>query len=388
MEKKEVRGITGQLACLVLELSVVFSIFSQLGAVERFARPAMYAGWILVLIMGIAKNQGKIPVNRFTLRFVAAYVLFLGMCMVAGMVDSKHLSANYVRVLLVPLLVTFAGDMFANEGRTRWNRIGRIYLICSVIFAIWVQRTYFPSYSSWLKTKIYLFTEKNSAAQIWVSAILVSIFLLDYRNALEKVLIYLACAYLLIMTGISQCRTAILGLAVSIAVVSVSRAKNKGKWIVLIAIVVVVAWMIPATHRFIEQALFLNKYDGADLNTFSSGRIVRYQIAFQKFLSSPFIGVGKYYVDCSYLLILAESGIVGLLLIEWIWLKKIIICFRYRGDYRSRIFLFMITVFYMVESILEGYPPFGPGVSSFMFWLLSAVLVNGQRYPELRDASS
>lgn len=376
MKQRETRGITWPTARLTLELAVVFSVFSQMDAIEQFTRPAMYAAWILVLIMGAAKHQGKLLLKGFMLRFLLAYFLFVGLSLVSGFADRKHLSASYIRVLIVPLLVTLAGDMYADEDPDFWNRIGKLYLICSVIFALWAQKTYFPSYTFWLQSKVYLFSHKNSAAQIWVSAVLVSVLLIEYRSKYEKFLIYLACAYLLFVIGISQCRTAILGIGVSVLAFSITRAQKKGRWILVLAFAVIAAWRIPAFHRFIEQALFLNKYEGADLNTFSSGRLTLYQIAFRKFLSSPIIGVGKHYVDCSYLMILAESGVLGFLLVEWIWVKKIVMCFRYHGEHRRSAFLFMMTVFYLVESLLEGYPPFGPGVSSFMFWLTSSVFLN------------
>ena len=387
MEYRETRRITWRLSWFLLELTVVFSVFSQFNAVEQYARPAMYVAWILTLLMGVIKNQGKVLLSRFTVAFFVAYVLFFGLCVASSFVDSRHLSANYIRVLLVPLMVSFVSDLYASEDRELWNRIGKLYLICSVIFAIWVQQTYFSSYAFWLKTKVYLFAQKNSAAQIWVSAVLISVLLLDYRNKFEKILIYIACAYLLFMTGISQCRTAILGVVVALVSFSVSRVEKKGKWILLIAISMIVAWKIPGSHRYIEQALFLNKYEGADLNTFSAGRIDYYKMALQKIGSSPYFGVGKYYVDCSYLSILAESGILGFVLIEWIWIKKVLQCFRFQGDNRNRAFLFVITVFYLVESVLEGFPPFGPGVSSFMFWLISGILLNQSTKDKLMDAT-
>ena len=385
--QRETRGITWLTARFSLELAVVFSVFSQLEVVEQFARPAMYAMWIIALIMGVAKHQGKLLLKDFLLRFLFAYILFAGLCVVSGFLDRNHLSSNYLRILLVPFLVTLTGDLYSDEENDYWNRIGKIYLICSVIFAIWVQKTYFPTYAFWLKSKVYLFAQKNSAAQIWVSAVLVTAFLIEYRSKFEKILIYLACVYLLFVTGISQCRTAILGIGVSILAFSITRAQKKGRWILVLAFALIAAWRIPAFHRFVEQALFLNKYEGADLNTFSSGRLSLYQMAFRKFLSSPIIGVGKYYVDCSYLMILVESGILGFLLVEWIWVNKIILCFRYNGEHRRSAFLFMMTVFYFVESLLEGNPPFGPGVSSFMYWLVSSVLINQSPRTDLLEAS-
>ena len=88
-------------------------------------------------------------------------------------------------------------------------------------------------------------------------------------------------------------------------------------------------------------------------------------------------------MDCSYILILAESGLLGLIIVEWVWFKKITMCFGYSGEPKAKTFLFMMTVFYIIESILEGYPPFGPGVSSFMFWFLSSQLIN-QSYREMK----
>ena len=83
--------------------------------------------------------------------------------------------------------------------------------------------------------------------------------------------------------------------------------------------------------------------------------------------------MGSWYVDCSYLMILTESGVIGFLLIESVWLQVVIRNFRERfsGEDAPRVenFIVMLTVFYLVESLLEGFPPFGPGVSAMGFWL-------------------
>ena len=383
MIERDNKTNTWSLTWIVLQLAVVFSVFSQIESIERFARPGMYIMWIAVLALGCYKNHGKLHMDAFSQRFLIAYALFCLYCLFIGLIDSRHFSAHYIRVLIVPLLVTIAGSMYIDGDNKLVNRLGRVYLICSVLFGLWVQRTYFPSYTSWLSARIYLFQQKNSAGQIWVAAIFVSILLLDYKNNIEKSVIYIACGYLLIMTGISQCRTALLGVAVAIVAFSISRAKHKGRWIIIVVALATAAWLIPFTRQFIEQALVLNKYAGTDLNTFSSGRIGRYEKAFLNIFSSPIIGVGEYYVDCSYILILAESGLLGLIIVEWVWLKKITMCFGYSGEPKAKTFLFMMTVFYIIESILEGYPPFGPGVSSFMFWFLSSQLIN-QSYREMK----
>lgn len=379
MEQAKTEGNRNRMPLLFFELAIVFSVFSQIQPIEAFTRPAMYASWVVVLIFSVINSDGILTISAFSRRFFLTYLLF---CVYRGIVmfyDRNHIMGDYMRIMLIPLMVSFIGDFFAIDSKKLINRMGRLYLICSVIFAFWVQRTYFPSYASWLRTTVYLFKSKNSAGQIWISAIIVSMLLLDYRSFIERLVVYALCGYLLIMTGLSQCRTALLGFSVAVAAFSILRAKNKIIWTTLVAAVFLLAWNLPFSRRFIDQALFLNKYAGADLNTFSSGRLSTYQIAISVIKGSPIIGVGNYYVDCSYLMILASTGLIGLIMVERIWLGRIVSCFMFNGETRERYFLFVMTVFYIVESLLEGYPPFGPGVSSFMYWFLCSFMMNRER---------
>ena len=73
-------------------------------------------------------------------------------------------------------------------------------------------------------------------------------------------------------------------------------------------------------------------------------------------------------------------GLTGFVLVELIWGSRVYINFKQNKGF-IKDFLFCVTVFYLVESVLEGYPPFGPGVSSFMFWFLSAAFA-GDVYNE------
>lgn len=365
---------------ILLCLAIIFSVFSQIEPIENITRPIMYVMWILLIIVGSIKKKGKVFIDNFAQVFIIAYFLFVVFCIITSFINSEHLKANYIRVFIIPLLVSIIGCMYSDIDIKVINIIGRVYFYCSFLFGLWVQFTYFKSYNSWLNQRLYVFVQKNSAGQIWISAVFVAFFLLEYRYKIERVFILLISLYLIVITGFSQCRTALLGFAVGVIAYAVLRAKHKVRLIVLLIAAILALWMIPRTRTFIEQALVLNKYADADMNTFTSGRIDKYFKAFNVILDSPFIGVGKYYVDNSYILILAESGIIGFAVIEFVWIKKLILCFNYKGDITDKSFLFVIAFFYIIESLLEGYPPFGPGVSSFMFWLLSSILINKSHY--------
>ena len=333
----------------------------------------MYVLWSVLIIWGTVKNNFRVKISSFAKTFIISFVAFCSFCLIMGLFNETYFSANYLFVLAVPLLVTLAADMYANMEQDLLNQLAILYLICSITFAVWVQIVYFPSYLDWLDARSYMFGQKNSAGQIWCSAIFITMFFINYKGRLIKYIAYIGAFYLFIMTAIVQCRTALLGLIVAIAAYAISKSQHKIRLILILLLLLVGVMFIPFVKDFIEQALLLSKYEasGADINTFSSGRLDYYEEALFHIISSPIIGVGKYYVDCSYLSILAESGLIGFCIIEIVLLKKIVQCYELSKKWTV---IFFMTFFYMIESLLEGFPPFGPGVSSFMFWFLSEVL--------------
>ena len=295
---------------ILLVLAVVFSVFSQIEVYARLTRPFMYIFWILLVLFGCIKKKGKLFIDSFAEKFIFVYFLFFVFCFITGLVDTNHYSTNYIRVLIVPLIVSVVGCMYSDIDKKTINVLGKVYVLAAFVFGLWVQVNYFPSYNFWLKSRIYLFLQKNSAGQIWVSAIFVSLFLLEHKKKIDRIIFYAISIYLLIMTGLCQCRTALLGLAVALISFAILRARHKFRLILFLAAFALAIWTIPYTHKFIEQALLLNKYAGADINTFASGRIDKYLLALSEISKSPIIGIGNYYVDCSYILIAAESGYI------------------------------------------------------------------------------
>ncbi len=358
---------------ILLEFAFVISVFSQIEPVMVVTRPLMYASWIFVIAWGFIKNNFNAKISNFAQIFLMSFIAFCSFCLVFGLFDELYFTANYIFVLAVPLLVTLAADMYSNIEECLLNRLAKLYLVSSIIFALWVQIVYFPSYGEWMGAQSYVFGQKNSAGQIWCSAMLIAVLFIKYKNKNQKYMAYAGAFYLFVMTAIVQCRTAILAVAVSMVAYIVSKSKHKIRFVLLLLLSIVLLYVIPFTHEFVEKVLFLSKYaeSDSDLNTFSSGRLYYYEIAISKVLSSPFIGVGSYYVDCSYLSVLAESGLIGFFIIENVVIRKFRQCFKLSKEYKL---IFFMMFFYMVESLLEGFPPFGPGVSSLMFWFISEIL--------------
>ncbi len=377
----KVKATINNMSELLLKLVIVVSVLTQITPISGVLRIVMYACWGVLLCYLLIRKDGVIKTSGFLIHFVGAYIAFLAYCIIAALFGKEHLNGRYLDLMVIPLIVTFVGGQIRADKKAL-EGYAKMYLLAALILAVWVHLTYFASYSLWLTQMQYAFAQKNSAGQIWVTAVLVGLALIRPENRWERLAYYGVYAYLLIMVALSQCRTAMLAVGCVAVVMILFRTKHRFRWLLLLGILAVAAWLFPPTRAFVDKALFLTKYQGTDLNTFSSGRIDNYIAALEVFAASPFIGAGRYYVDCSYISILAESGLIGFFLIESIWVHKIydnLVKVRRDRALAERNLLLALTVFYLVESVLESQPPFGPGASSFMFWMVSAIILKNRQ---------
>lgn len=363
MKKQAVHGF-------LFRLAIIVSVLSQFGAFESIFRIAMYIIWISIVIVGVINLKFKIELSNFAFTYMLLYIVWLSICMAASMFGGKHLHGNYLQIMLVPVLVTITANLYRDDiTQDMVLSLCKTYVACALCFALWVHITYFPSYANWLQMESYSYTQKNSAAQIWCSSIIIIMFVIKPKIKSERFLWYGIAIYLLMISALSQCRTALLGIGFAGFIYVIKYTKHRFIVISIILLACLFMWNNQITRQFINQTFLLEKYAGADINTMSSYRIDYWQQALEAFSKSPLLGVGEWYVDCSYISVLAEGGIIGFVLIESIWLKRIVIILKSKST-KMR-FLVALVCFYLVESLLEGFPPFGPGVSSFMFWFLS-----------------
>lgn len=356
----------------ILYTTIIVTVLSQIDTLP-LVRPLMYGCWIVLVGFLVASTHGFIPKTKFSAVFLATFFIFILYCLICSLFKPVYLSNHYLRIMVIPLLVTVVGSfLYKIISTDEIYKLCRIYTITSLIFAIYIHITYFASYQSWLSNNEYVFAQKNSAAQIWCAGVLIIYFIILPKSK-NKALWIIASIYLLFISAISQCRTALLAMIVVLIYNVLVNTRKKILWIGIVVCVFLILYRYPTTRTFFDHVFLVDKYNDANLNTMSSGRLDLWKVALRVFENNVLIGSGSYYVDLSYLLILAESGIIGFLLIENIWIRRIGGNFIHSiTSFSKRHFLDSLTIFYIVESILEGYPPFGPGSSSFLFWLLAS----------------
>lgn len=361
----------------LLQVTIVLSVLSQIDEIQKYLRPVMFLMWIVIVFKNFVIYK-QIRLSNFTILYVFCFLLYTVFCMFTTIVGYDHLDSNYLRLMFLPFLMLIVSS-FIKSGEYSIRDIAIPFVFSAVVLAIYTNVKYFSSYQGWLKTIQYTFGQKNSAAQIWTMAIFLCYFLLSKNaNNKRKILLYYCIAlYLLLMCFLSECRTALIGIGVATLLNIVFMSKHKILPLLGVIIAILIVFRIPAAYTFVGKALGLSKLEQG-VDAFSSGRISLYKKALEVFYESPLIGSGSYYVDCSYISILAESGIIGFLLIEIVWFSQIARCliFVFKNKNILGCFVLSVIVFYVVESFGEANPPFGPGVAAFMFWLMTELIIN------------
>ena len=191
-------------------------------------------------------------------------------------------------------------------------------------------------------------------------------------------------------------RTPIMALVV-IAVIIFVQKENKTRkdyglaFLVIIAISLLILYM-GGTDFLVE--LFDLESDSEmttseSLNNITSGRLDWYKLAFQDFLSSPIIGIGAYaYIDSFFICTLRTGGILmAIFLLPFVYgkmfkeFKKSNKIINSKEDFDNNVIDVMyivrcFTIYFFVISLMEGYPPLGPGTSVFLLWIFYGISDN------------
>lgn len=364
------------LETLICCLTIVSTVLTQVPALVRFFRPIMYVMWILALVIGIIINRFRVPANSFLYMYVCV-VLILWVEMMLNM--SSHSDSYVVKVVPLPLLCYLVGILFSRVMKKKTTDISLIvllltsFLMFSYIFAI-----YIGDFRTWFNAKTYIYEQKNSAAQIIGCTIIISAFLIKSSRKWLNVIRYLILVFMFLIIVAMQSRAAIISLIVTAIVYYfiVLRGKKRVFITILLFAVLLMALNSELLLKYVVKAFIFNSRQTKNLDNFTSGRLSHFVNAWELFKEHPIIGTGHNRVDNLYLCVLSDVGLVGFIPVIVLWItriiKNVIFYFRYRTPFA--VCVLCLTVFYLCESFAEAYPPFGPGVCAFMFWLICSYI--------------
>lgn len=370
------------LASLWVGILLVVSILAQMWGttIANVSRTLLYPMWMMsVPVIVVLFKNPYIPKCGELKKVLIFGCLFIVYCILVhqGVGGFMKFAGTVILCYTTGLLLS------ANQVNEEYLKKSLImFVIVTLVLGYFIQTNYIGSVSEWMGKQTYSYGSKNSSGQIMATAfILCLLYLSDFKKKkLLSVMMWGIASFLGFMILMVQCRSAMLGLVIAIGFYLIFKYKDDRKKLGLIFILMLAMVVLISTESvwsLIEKALALDKYKDATLNEFSSGRLVLWGKALLEWWETPMFGTGAYYVDNMYLCALAENGIIGFILLMIIHFSRVCVNLSRKNDfypaYMRKLILTVkiLTVFFLVESFLEGYPPFGPGICSCIYWMLS-----------------
>ena len=370
------------------EFLVCFSCFitmcTQMLDYYSYIRACMIISWLFTLFCYIFMKGCRIKKNRYIEIFISCYVLYFSYCIILQLFDGKHfVNSSYVKLLMIPISMYCVGMLLGRVGFELW-KIVLASSVGAIIVLFYILNKLSLTISKWMEQKTNIYVAKNSASLLFMVCVIFLVFI-KFPAKTRAVKIPLVVG-LLFGCLFLQGRTATFGGIIALVLVWFfeDKGKNKRRKVEIGIILVICSFVVLVIERgtFLFHGLRLDsEFSMLNFSNFIGVRDIYWSRGLAEFLQNPVFGVGGNPVDNLYLCTLKNDGIIGATFVLFPWFVRLLLNYKEknnnREDYHGRL-AFCLTIFYLFESLMESVPPYGPGTSSFLFWIVCGYNDNNQ----------
>lgn len=377
----------------VFAAATFFTILSffPVSFVKAFSENMSYGLWALLLILLFLHNR-RVLVNNKILWMALAYICCIVGTKIAIRIGDYSYNSTFGIAKYLPYCIAFyfVGYNFTVHLEDSIHQLFRA--LCLSIFFISVV----------VLLRGGLESAKNQLGQLFgITAIFGVLILPRYVGQKQRMYYIIVGAISMITLLVVRSRTPVVGIAVVALVHFLPHSVKNGKTQVVRAflMIVVVLGVIIAVEMGTLDNLFkgfspqlgrditLSEAvgDSESMDIVLSGRLTHYQIAWDDFIHHPLFGVGPWaYIDNFVMHTLRAGGLwYAFCLLPLVYGTLFFAPMRFRkamlanqalpleGMFYEA--LHAASIFYLIESMGEGYPPIGPGTSAFFLWLLIGI---------------
>lgn len=301
--------------------------------------------------------------------FLFVFFLYCSLCEVIYNVSYIGADLNNIGISFFVLIVSFNFWRIYGSQKVLRN-ISFLVLLSSLLLSYIVYTGYLSNYS--IFEKVYAYSSKNSLGQIILSSAILAFVLYKPSKLLIKIPYYISIVYIIIIVFILKSR-ATIACVFFVTMYYVLFYKDRRIRIVFIgALTAIVVYVLknPWAYDAIVNAILLGNRDASDLDDVSSGRLTLMRDCLALIEKNPLTGNGNYYFDCFPLVMIAQYGIIGAFFVFFFLANKIAFCIK-KLDRKIGLDLALFLLFFsfLINSLFEAQPPFGPGVKCFQLWM-------------------
>lgn len=359
-------------------LAIVCSLASQLPQLlEAEAGSPLKLMWIPagLSVIWSARNFKIFSATKVWLGFLLTFTCYL--FLLTAFSQLSYFGADYTNIVISYLICVVSYGFWAKYGNPKMlNVLSWIILLCGVLFAYVLYTQSLQEIS--IESRYEIYKSKNSAAQIILACGLIGFICIDRSNKLVNLAVIFSTVALSVIVFMLRSRATIVSFFAIVAYLVFTSPKKWHRVALLIMVVSVVVYILitPEYYTLIVENILFNNRESGNMDDLSSGRVEIISGLWQRYLTSPWFGVGNVYVDCMPFAFLVQYGIPGFIItmafLAYV-IKKSWDC-RKIGNIGKCSFLLMLS--FMVNALFEAQPPFGPGVKCFMVWMFFGFVIN------------
>jgi len=373
------------LICILIIISIVQQ-FSFFQSYYSTIRNAIYIIGLLTIILSVS-NFSKIKIDTFT-RFFLAFFLSFQLLSLMGVLYGN--SFNNIGTLYIPISISFFIYMISSTIYSKSN--SKTYIILMVIYVVLMLMLTFDIFKTYFNgifiSAQYLYDQKNSKGPMIDFSILFTIFLiLNLKNKILKFFLSSSIIFEFLVLNLIRSRADLLALYI-VLIIFVLKSIRKRLLLALIIIITSILLFIiflPNLVNSISSTLievFIKNYNVNNLNSLSAGRLYYYNQALKIFETNPImgtLGLQNYYVDNAFLTLTANYGLIGMILyvpfIGFLFYK--IFANLLKASIKElRFYISLAWLVTLIISLFEGLPPFGPGTTYLIVWILLPLITS------------
>lgn len=360
--------------------AVACSIVSQVFiALEIGNSDLIKLSWFIPFVFYLLSNAKQF-FDRILIPYYIFVLIFVFYCLCCEAVTNvTYIGADTYNICIsiFILSVSYCYGMHVQSFKRSFNNLAFFFFVASLIYGISVYVKYLVGADMF--STVYAYGDKNSAAQIFLSACIILFTLFKPSNFAQKIVAYSLIVILLYVMFVLKSRATLLGFFFVLGYFTFVYKNKKVRYVFFLSIIAMCIYILsnPSFYRtLVEGILFANR-DSTDLNSLSSGRVEQLETCVDLFVSSPIIGIGNKYFDCFPIIILTQYGIMGAIIVFVFIANRIKECV-YKLDLNNQLDLcaFLLMMTYMLNSLFEAQPPFGPGVKCFPLWMIWGIMLS------------
>ncbi len=369
---------------LLFAFLCAISVLSQIDVVSAIgtARICVIIAWVAVFFLIAIK--AKLCINKKAVALLFPLLIFDILVLGIGLLKRQPMTYLTTPIVYSANLCAFVfvvGSLFGKTANAELISSGaKVYVLCALGITVYSILTTFSSvgFSSYL----YAYAQKNSLAPMIVTAICCVLFLKPFRiKELHTPFLIIFGTFLALLK--SRANLVALAAVLIIWYFCAVKDKNARKQIFLnmVAIVFLVL-AISSLRDLLIGNILLNHRADLGASGITSGRtdqIAEAIVAPQEISKPYFTGNGYTYIESLPLAAVLSYGIFSaafILIFAFVPLISTYITEKSRGQKKNVLFLFAISVAFLLNGIFEERAPFGPGVTYFMLWFTSGFFVS------------